>query len=174
MQGGGVGPNYTWTQEIGSVMVTIPVQEGTKSRNLDIKFEPTRLRVALKTDLNNPIIDGELQKEIKTHDCYWQIEDQKEIILHLQKTVGVWWRSVIKGHPEVDTDLIEPPQISMSELGGEMRESVEKMLWDQAAKHSGGPTTEDRLREANVRRLQAMHPNVDFGGWDFSKTKFSF
>ena len=63
--------------------------------------------------------------------------------------------------------MIEPPQISMSELGGEMRESVEKMLWDQAAKHSGGPTSEDRLREANIRRLKAMHPGVDFSGWDF-------
>lgn len=165
-QGGCKGPNYIWTQDINSLMVTIPVPQGTKSKMLDIKFEPTHLRVAIKND-SNPIIDGELQKEIKTHDCYWQIEDQKEIILHLQKKAGTWWRSVIKGHQEVDTDLIEPPQISMSELGGEMRESVEKMMWDQAAKHSGGPTTEDRLREANIRRLKAMHPNVDFSGWDF-------
>ncbi|KAL0488299.1 hypothetical protein AKO1_015472 [Acrasis kona] len=174
VQGGGKGPNYSWTQEIGTVMITVPVPEGTKGKMVDIKFEKTHLTVILKSDPQNPLIKGDLFADVKVGDCYWQIEDQKEVLLHLQKNSGIWWRSPIKGHPEVDTDVIEPPQVSMSELGGEMRESVEKMLWDQNAKATGGMTTEDRMREANIRKLQAMHPGVDFSGWDFSKTKFSF
>ncbi|EFC40417.1 nuclear migration protein NudC [Naegleria gruberi] len=178
VQGGATGPTclentkYKWTQDITSIMIVIPFENPITTKTVKVNFEKKSIKVTV-VGIEQPIIQGKLCKEVDEDECYWQIEDKKELIINLQKVVGIWWDYVIEGHPKINTSVIDPPQASMSDLNPEMRSTVEKMLFDQAAKATGGKTSEDRIREENIRKLKGMHPNIDFSGMDFSKAQFN-
>ena len=46
--------------------------KGTRAREVDVQFEPTRLRVGLKGQV--PIIDGALHERVQVDDCTWNLE----------------------------------------------------------------------------------------------------
>jgi len=121
---------YTWTQTIKDLDLTIPISATLRGRDLDVKLTKTHLRVAIRGQ--NPIIDADLHKQIKLDDSTWTLETVpagKEIAVHLEKANGMeWWSCVVKGAPELDTSKIQPENSKLSELDGETRGMVEKMM----------------------------------------------
>jgi len=121
---------YTWTQTIKDLDLTIPISATLRGRDLDVKLTKNHLRVAIRGQ--NPIIDADLHKQIKLDDSTWTLETVpagKEIAVHLEKANGMeWWSCVVKGAPELDTSKIQPENSKLSELDGETRGMVEKMM----------------------------------------------
>lgn len=70
------------------------------------------------------------------------LDDQREIMLHLEKAnQQQWWNCVIQGGPTIDTTKIQPDNSKLSDLDGETRAMVEKMMFDNQQKvclHSSG------------------------------------
>ncbi|KAJ9168182.1 hypothetical protein P3X46_019741 [Hevea brasiliensis] len=98
---------YSWTQTLQEVNVLVPVLVGTKSRFVVCDIKKNHLKVGLKGQ--PPIIEGELYKPIKVDDCYWSIEDQNTISILLTKHDQMeWWKCLVKGDPEIDTQKVEP------------------------------------------------------------------
>lgn len=62
---------FQWTQELGEVDVTIPVPQGTRGKDLHVVMQKKRLSVAIKGQ--EPILTGELCKEIKVEDSTWSV-----------------------------------------------------------------------------------------------------
>lgn len=46
------------------------------------------------------------------------------------KTEWTWWDCVVEGHPKIDTQKINPEPSNLSDLEGETKATVEKMMFD--------------------------------------------
>ncbi|KAG6814075.1 hypothetical protein H0H92_003122 [Tricholoma furcatifolium] len=139
---------YKWTQLLGEIDITVPVTKGTRARDLVILISKKRLSVGIKGQ--DKILDGELCMDIKVEDSTWTLEDNQTILIHLEKVNKErWWENVLTHHPKIDTRKIEPPNSKLSDLDGETRGMVEKMMFDNQQKQMGKPTS-DELKKMEV------------------------
>ncbi|KAL3466498.1 HSP20-like chaperone [Aspergillus heterothallicus] len=157
---------YKWTQTIHDVDVTIPVPGTIKGRDLDVVLTKTKLKVAIKGQ--EPFIEGDLAHPIKVDESSWTLETTskppgKEIAVHMDKVNQVeWWAHVVTTAPKIDVSKITPENSKLSDLDGETRAMVEKMMYDQRQKEMGGPTSDEQRKMDILKKFQAEHPEMDF------------
>eukprot|EP00999_Lentomonas_sp_LEN2_P000360 NODE_1362_length_891_cov_17.556283_g1316_i0.p1 GENE.NODE_1362_length_891_cov_17.556283_g1316_i0~~NODE_1362_length_891_cov_17.556283_g1316_i0.p1 ORF type:complete len:217 (-),score=61.29 NODE_1362_length_891_cov_17.556283_g1316_i0:240-824(-) len=152
---------YKWQQTLEDVTVTIDLPEGTKSKDIDVKISKKKLKAGLKGQ--PPVIEGELRAAIKEEDSMWSIVDKKYLSIELQKVkTQEWWKSVVMGAPEIDTTKIVPENSKLSDLDGETRSMVEKMMYDQRMKAAGKPTSEEQQKMEALEKFKKQHPEMDF------------
>ncbi|RHY10895.1 hypothetical protein DYB36_013754 [Aphanomyces astaci] len=158
---GGKTEHYVWTQTLQEAQVTIPVPQGTTSKQVLVDLRSTTLKAGLK---GQPLlVDGTLHKKIKVEDSFWTLEDNNRICLYLQKENQMeWWKSIIVGHDEIDTKKVQPENSKLSDLDGETRQTVEKMMFDQRQKQMGLPTSEEMGKQDILNKFMKAHPEMDF------------
>ncbi|BDD64093.1 hypothetical protein MPDQ_000516 [Monascus purpureus] len=157
---------YKWTQTIRDVDVTIPVPANIRGRDLDVSLKKGSVRVAIKGQ--EAIIEGEFPHPILLDESSWTLETTtkppgKEISLHLDKVNKMeWWAHVVTTAPKIDVSKITPESSNLSDLDGETRAMVEKMMYDQRQKEMGGLTSDEQKKMDILKKFQADHPEMDF------------
>ncbi|CAL1414597.1 unnamed protein product [Linum trigynum] len=151
---------YSWGQSLQEVSITAPVPTGTKSRQITCEIKKKSLKLGLKGEPAMIIIEGELFGPVKVDESFWHLEDQKTVSVLLTKSdERNWWKSLVKGGPEIDTQKVEPEPSRLGDLDPELRSTVEKMMFDQRQKEMGRPTSDEIQQQELLKKF------------DFSKMK---
>ena len=132
---GGETDKYQWQQTLEEVTGFIYLPDNTKANMLDVKIGIHDFRVALKSKPNEPIVEGKWCKKINSGDSFWSIEKsgaKSTLSVTLEKFEGKnWWNCFLQGDIEIDTQKVEPENSKLSDLDGDTRATVEKMMFDQ-------------------------------------------
>mmetsp|Transcript_54529 Transcript_54529/g.127449 ORF Transcript_54529/g.127449 Transcript_54529/m.127449 type:complete len:340 (-) Transcript_54529:86-1105(-) len=165
---GGQTDKYTWTQTLSALEVHVPVRPGVKAKQVVCDIQGEKLKVGVKGE--ELILDGKLHSKVKPDDCMWTLVDNKIVQITLEKLDAMkWWSAVMEGDVGIDTKKIVPENSKLSDLDGETRMTVEKMMYDQRQKAMGKPTSDQEKQHELLEKFKASHPEMDF-----SKAKINY
>jgi len=165
---GGKTEKYSWTQTLSALEIFVPVPPGTKAKQVVCDIGLEKLKVGIKGQ--ELILDSKLHSKVKPDDSMWTLVDNKIVQITMEKHDGMkWWTCVCEGDAAIDTKKIVPENSKLSDLDGETRQTVEKMMYDQRQKQMGLPTSDQEKQHDLLSKFKAAHPEMDF-----SKAKINY
>jgi hypothetical protein len=138
-----------------------------------ISFTIDKLEVAVK---GQTLINGKWKNKINPEETYWTIEDgeldnYKGKYIHINvekwKNQTSWWSTPIEGDVEINTQKINPEPSKLSDLDGETRSTVEKMMFDMRQKQQGLPSSDELDKKRKMDEFMKAHPEMDFSQCKF-------
>ena len=162
---GGDMPEYSWTQTLEELTITVPVPGNMKGSHIICDIQKKKLVVGIKG--KDAILSGELTKTVNAEDAIWTLEPTKagkNVVITLEKTNQMeWWSAVVEGEQEINTKKVEPENSKVSDLkDDETRQMVEKMMYDQRQKAMGLPTSDEQKKDDVLKKFMSQHPEMDF------------
>ncbi|KAL1898036.1 hypothetical protein Cpir12675_002123 [Ceratocystis pirilliformis] len=156
---------YKWTQTIGDLDVSFTVPGNLKGRDLVVDIQKLKLVAGIKGQ--ELVISGDLPHAILVDDSTWTLspapDGTKTLEIHLDKQNKMqWWPHVITSAPKIDVSKITPENSKLSDLDGETRSMVEKMMYDQRQKEMNLPTSDEQRKLDILKKFQSQHPEMDF------------
>ena len=173
-QNGGETEKYSWGQTLEQVDVTVKVEKDVRAKDLIVEIKTGSVKIA-KKDGSHVYLEGEWFEKIDAEETFWTLEtgsNCKNLVMNITKMPNQdkWWDTVIKGDWTIDTSKVNPEPSKLSDLDGEMRGEVEKMMFDMRQKQMGKPSSDELKKREMLEKVMKANPNLKF---DLSNAKFS-
>jgi len=160
--GGTVDGKYVWTQTLQELIINIPLPDNTRGKDVNVTMKKNHLKVGLKNQ-KDLIVNDDLTNTIIVDDSFWTIEDGNRLVLTFTKLNQMeWWPAVCKSDPKINIQKVQPENSQLSDLDGETRQTVEKMMYDQRQKAMGLPTADEQKKNDILEKFKSQHPEMDF------------
>jgi hypothetical protein len=129
---------YSWAQTSTDVTMQLFVPQGTRARDVEVNFLPSKLSVQLKgkTEPASVLVGGELFEKVAVDECTWSLEvSNGEMTITMEKARERWWKSVFvgQGATEIDTTKVDSVK-GIDEYDGETQGAIRKIMFDQDQK----------------------------------------
>lgn len=157
---GGATDRYTWKQTLSEMTIEFPLPDSVKSKDVTVKYANGRLKVVLAG--SPPLLDTALSKRILPDTLEWLVDSDSSgkslsVVFNKENSME-WWNSVGEGEPSIDIQKVEPENSKLGDLDGETRKTVEKMMFDQAQKAKGLPSSDELQKQEILQRFMKSHP----------------
>jgi len=162
---GAITDKYYWTQSLHEVTLEVQVEEGCTAKDVNVDVKSTRISVACK---GKTVLEGKLHDKVCTDGSIWHLDDNRQVVITMEKQRETWWKCVLEGDQEIDTTKVESTR-AIEEYDGETQGAIRKILFDQNQKMQGKPSS-DQIRTASVMRDAWNAPNSPFRGTEFDPT----
>jgi len=161
--GATVPDKYVWTQTLEEVNIIAPLPENTRGKDLTVVISKNHLKIKLRNS-SSDICNAPLCKTIICDDSFWTIEDKNKLNITLQKLNQMeWWDCVCEDDAvKINTRKVQPENSNLSDLDGETRQTVEKMMFDQRQKALGLPSADEQKKLDILEKFKKQHPEMDF------------
>jgi hypothetical protein len=160
---------YNWSQAISDVTLQVPIPQGTKGNQLDVKIQPKHIKIVHKPT-QQLILEGELYEKVKLDDSTWSI-DGASIVVTLEKADEQIWKTVIKGDAEIDATKVDNSK-PISAFDDETQVALKKIMVEQQRKAMGLPST-DEEKQMEVLKQAWNSEGSPFKGQPFDPKKFN-
>lgn len=181
---GGSTCRYVWTQTLEEVTVHLPLPEGLRAKDLDVKIGANKLSI-LQKDGNASqsafaSFEGTLFAKIRPSESTWTLEttthsSQKMTTLQLilDKIQKTWWATVVSGDtPLIDTTMVDSTR-HIGTYDEQTQAQIRRILFDQRQERLGLPTSQQTTpeglpplpkgREVKVGgKISRLPPGVEF------------
>merc|ERR1712059_106831 len=137
---------YEWGQTLQEIELRVPLGGAFKARDIVCSIEKKHLKVGIKGQ--TAIIDADFPKDVKVEESMWALEDKKSLLINIEK--------------------VQPENSKLSDLDGETRGMVEKMMYDQRQKEMGKPTSDEQKKQDVMAQFMKSHPEMDFSNCKFN------
>mmetsp|Transcript_80089 Transcript_80089/g.179229 ORF Transcript_80089/g.179229 Transcript_80089/m.179229 type:complete len:361 (-) Transcript_80089:70-1152(-) len=161
---GAVTDKYYWSQSLSEVTLEVEVEE-CRAKDIEVSVTSTRLCIKCK---GKTVLEGKLHEKVTSEETIWHLEENKQVVLSLEKGRETWWKCVLEGDEEIDTTKVESTR-SMEEYDGETQGAIRKIMFDQNQKVQGKPTS-DQIRTADIMKDAWNAPGSPFRGTEFDPT----
>ncbi|KAL7550645.1 hypothetical protein ACHAWF_013858 [Thalassiosira exigua] len=147
---GGSTSRYVWTQSLDEVTVHVPLPEGIRAKDLDVKISANALSIRQKGRGNDIApIEGTLFARVRPAESTWTLESitdssQKMTTLQLilDKVQKTWWAAVISGDtPLIDTTMVDSTR-HIGTYDEKTQAEIRRIMFDQRQERLGKPTSQ--------------------------------
>jgi hypothetical protein len=162
---------YNWSQGVMDVTIQIKLPEGTTKKMFDVKMSNSNFKLTLKSQPNTPYLEGEFCEKIKAEESNWSLEDNKNLILFIEKGQEIIWKSAFKGHKEIDTKTVDNSK-RIDEFDNDTQAALNKIVYEQNRKKNGLLTTEEEKKMKALKDAWDA-PDSPFKGQPFDPSQFN-
>ena len=131
----------------------------------------THFKLVLKSQPSVPYVEGEFCEKIKSDESNWSLEDNKSLILFIEKGQEVIWKSAFKGHQEIDTKKVDNSK-RIDEFDNDTQAALNKIVYEQNRKKNGLPTTEEEKKLKALKEAWDA-PDSPFRGQPFDASQYN-
>ena len=155
---GGIADGYYWVQSLDETTAYVTCPPTTRGKDIDCTITSSKISLKLKAD-GRVLVEGAFPHKVSTGESLWNLDVENEVIVvTLDKVVKTWWENLVEGGPKIDTSKVDST-MRVDEYDETTQASIRKIMFDQAQKRKGLPSSDDILGvNDGVEKMMANAP----------------